>query len=118
MAEKANYVPEPLAAGPPGYENPPNAHQPMYPPNNQIPEIQIQTPQPQGPHMVPPQQYAPAVQPSQYPTAVPLHALARVSQVVDCPECHQREMTMVEAVNGKTTQYVHFTITFQQDPLN
>ncbi|BCS20246.1 uncharacterized protein APUU_20678S [Aspergillus puulaauensis] len=59
-----------------------------------------------SPQMYPPQQYAaPAPAPVQnhYPTAIPLHALERTSQVVDCPMCHTREMTRTEAVNGATT---------------
>ncbi|KAL4940053.1 LITAF-like zinc ribbon domain-containing protein [Aspergillus oleicola] len=88
-------------------------------PSQQSPQHETQygtiTPQPDGAprqepgswnpdlQMYPPQKYAPAPQPNQYPTAVPLHALQRTSQVVDCPICHQREMTQTEGVNGKTT---------------
>ncbi|KAL4807876.1 LITAF-like zinc ribbon domain-containing protein [Aspergillus unguis] len=57
------------------------------------------------PRMYPPQPYGQPQQPppNQYPNAFPLHALQRTSQVVDCPICHQREMTRVEAVNGNST---------------
>lgn len=44
---------------------------------------------------------------SQYPTAVPLYALQRTPAAVDCPSCHQREMTRVEFASGGTTQSVH-----------
>ncbi|KAL4991252.1 LITAF-like zinc ribbon domain-containing protein [Aspergillus falconensis] len=130
MSEKANY--EPNGQAPPTYgasANPaPMAQQGMQQPHNPAapaPEIQVQTmpaqqhgtaypagpeqkqtlgPSDPTPQMYPPQPYAPAQsQPSQYPTAFPLHALQRTPQVVDCPVCSQREMTRTEAVNGNST---------------
>ncbi|KAL4861894.1 LITAF-like zinc ribbon domain-containing protein [Aspergillus spectabilis] len=132
MSEKANYVPEPQTPAPPSYEHPahavPSAEQSTQRPrstSDPSSEIQLQTLPPQNyantpppnepptqhdpsnhsPQMYPPQpQLQPAVQqPSQYPTAVPLHALQRSPQVVDCPVCGQREMTRTEGVTGKTT---------------
>ncbi|KAL3476050.1 LITAF-like zinc ribbon domain-containing protein [Aspergillus californicus] len=119
MSEKANYNPAPQGPAPPIYEQ-------SRDPTSPGPEIQLQSvpqaeqtrqyPGPDAsanglpnppPQMYPPQQYAPASQPpaqqSQYSTSVPLHALQRTSQVIDCPVCHQREMTRTLAVNGKTT---------------
>ncbi|KAL6236684.1 hypothetical protein BDW75DRAFT_239044 [Aspergillus navahoensis] len=127
MSEKANYVPEPSGQAPPTYGAPahpaPVAQQGMQHPHSPgapAPEIQVQampaqqhgTAYPAGPdpapQMYPPQSYAPAQpQPSQYPTAIPLHGLQRTPQVVDCPACGQREMTRAEAVNGNSTQYVY-----------
>ncbi|OJI98920.1 hypothetical protein ASPVEDRAFT_25765 [Aspergillus versicolor CBS 583.65] len=109
---------------PQGYAPAPQqVHAPQGYPPQQAPQGYVQTPQqsPQAyaaapqqapgpwnptPQMYPPQQYAaPAPAPAQnnYPTAIPLHALGRTSQVVDCPMCHTREMTRTEAVNGSTT---------------
>ncbi|KAL4913308.1 LITAF-like zinc ribbon domain-containing protein [Aspergillus aurantiobrunneus] len=122
MSEKANHE----SQAPPSYQYPANTAPLAEQGTQQAPtqpgagaEIQLQNFQPQqpassphqqahgpwnpDPHMYPPQKYAPAPQPSQYPIAVPLHALQRVSQAVDCPFCHQREMTRIEAVNGSTT---------------
>ncbi|KAL5343037.1 LITAF-like zinc ribbon domain-containing protein [Aspergillus crustosus] len=131
MTEKTNYVPQ--GPAPPSYEHPAFAaeHSTQQPrsTNDPGPEIQAQTyphehytasPPPSelptqhdysnpSPHMYPPQpqqrpQQQPIIQqPGQYPTAVPLHALQRTSQVVDCPVCGQREMTRTEGVTGKTT---------------
>ncbi|KAL2870531.1 LITAF-like zinc ribbon domain-containing protein [Aspergillus lucknowensis] len=65
---------------------------------------------PQQPHAYPPQPqaYPPAqpnysAQPNYYPNSVPLHALQRFPQVVDCPLCGQREMTRTEAITGDST---------------
>jgi predicted RNA-binding Zn-ribbon protein involved in translation (DUF1610 family) len=106
---------------------------------NDNPEIQVQSLPPQAhtatsqpyeqpkqgfdPHNPSPQMYPPQQQPyqieqpSQYPTAVALHALQRTPQVVDCPMCGRREMTRTEAVTGKTTQYVttffHFVLGYK-----
>ncbi|KAL4734512.1 LITAF-like zinc ribbon domain-containing protein [Aspergillus similis] len=119
----------PPGYGPPAPAHPaPVAQQGSQPPHHlpePNPEIQVQTMQPQPyapgypagqqqtqnvhpsnptPQMYPPQPYAAAQpQPSQYPTAFPLHALQRTPQVVDCPVCSQREMTRTEAVNGNST---------------
>ncbi|CBF86634.1 uncharacterized protein ANIA_02337 [Aspergillus nidulans FGSC A4] len=119
MSEKANY--EPNGQGPPSYGPPGPAQpapvvpgtQPPYHPTEPNPEIQVQAigypagqqqPQNAAPQMDPPQPYVQGQpQPSQYPTAFPLHALQRTPQVVDCPACHQREMTRTEAVNGNST---------------
>ncbi|RDW78853.1 uncharacterized protein DSM5745_05705 [Aspergillus mulundensis] len=133
MLEKASYTPETQGQAPPSYGPPtepaPAAQQGTQPPRaptNPAPEIQLQThpaqeygtsypagetkptlnPSNPNPHMYPPQAYNPTPQlpqPSQYPTAFPLHALQRTPQVVDCPVCGQREMTRTEAVNGKST---------------
>ena len=55
--------------------------------------------------------YAPATQQqtvapaqSQFQTAVPLQSLQDQPAPVDCPICHTRAMTRVEAVSGNTTQ--------------
>ncbi|KAL3487373.1 LITAF-like zinc ribbon domain-containing protein [Aspergillus germanicus] len=133
MSEKATYNPVVEAPAPPSYQQPPahaapnaeqDAQQLRAAPNDN-PEIQMQSLPPQAhtatsqqyeqpkqgfdPHNPSPQMYPPQQQPyqieqpSQYPTAVALHALQRTPQVVDCPMCGRREMTRTEAVTGKTT---------------
>ncbi|KAL2817682.1 LITAF-like zinc ribbon domain-containing protein [Aspergillus cavernicola] len=132
MSEKANYTAAPQGPAPPTYQQHPTNTGPVTELDTQQPrattdpgpEIQLQNippqdypnyPQPSeptkqvpdasnpGPQMYPPQQYAPALQSSQYPTATPLHALQRTPQAVDCPVCHEREMTRTQGVNGNTT---------------
>lgn len=41
---------------------------------------------------------------SQYQTAVPLGSLQKNPAPVDCPSCHHRTMTRVEAHSGNVTQ--------------
>ncbi|KAL2796566.1 LITAF-like zinc ribbon domain-containing protein [Aspergillus keveii] len=133
MSEKVTYNPAVEAPAPPSYQQSPahaapnaeqDAQQLRAAPNDN-PEIQMQSlphqahtatsqqyeqpkqgldPHNPSPQMYPPQQQPYQIeQPSQYPTAVALHALQRTPQVVDCPMCGRREMTRTEAVTGKTT---------------
>lgn len=53
-------------------------------------------------------QQAPMGQPtSQYQTAYPLANLTETTAPVDCPCCHHRALTTIQAHSGNTTQYVH-----------
>ena len=41
-------------------------------------------------------------------SVVPLYALAFSPALVDCPQCSQRGMTVIDYINGTTTQLVQF----------
>ncbi|KAJ5107315.1 hypothetical protein N7456_003990 [Penicillium angulare] len=56
--------------------------------------------------------YTPQLQPTNYPNALPLHALQSAPAPVDCLACRQREVTRVESVSGSTTHALAAVLCF------